>query len=89
MEQNGATALTIRTITTPVTWVAPRYTDISVQEINDALVWYSSDFQYIKIIATWNGWDHTNVTGFGTYYRKTPKLFGINLVHNEIMVWPQ
>jgi hypothetical protein len=89
MEQNGVSAIIVRTITTPTTWVAPRYTDIGVQQINDALVGYSSDFQYVKLIVTWNGWDPSNVTGFGTYYRKTPKFFGINLVHNEIMKWPQ
>lgn len=88
MEQNWATPIIVRSITTPVTWVADRYTDISVQEINDVLTNYSSDFQYIKLVVTGNWWDATSVTGFWTYYRKTPKLFGINLVHNDIL-WNQ
>ncbi len=87
MEQSGATAITVRTITTPTTWVADRYTDISVQEINDVLTNYSSDFQYVKLVVTGNGWDATVVTGFWTFYKKTPKLFGINLVHNDIKTW--
>ena len=87
MEQSGASAITVRTITTPSTWVADRYTDISLQEINDALSGYSSDFQYVKLVVTGNGWDATVVTWFWTYYRKTPKLFGINLVHNDIKTW--
>ena len=87
MEQSGATAITVSTITTPSTWVATRYTDISIQEINDALSGYSTDFQYVKLVVTWNGWDAYNAIWIWTFYRKTPKLFGINLVHNDIKTW--
>ena len=91
MEQNGDTEVIVRTITTPTSGLAPRYSDISIEEINNALSveWYSSDFQYIKIVANGNGWDPSVVTWFWTaFFRKTPKLFGFNLVHNDIL-WNQ
>jgi hypothetical protein len=91
MEANGITTpTTIRTITTPTTWVSDRYVDISAWELNDALVasGYSPDFQYAKLKLWLNGGDPSVVTWFWTaFFRKTPKVFWVNLVHNEIMKW--
>ena len=87
MEHDWASPIVVRTITTPTTWVADRYTDISINEINTALTWYSSDFQYVKLVVAGNGWDPTTAIGIWTFYRKTPKFFWINLVHNEIKKW--
>lgn len=90
MEQRGITTfVTVASITTPTTWVAERFTDISIKEISDAIAtaWYNSDFQYIKIKVKWNAWDPINVIGNWTKYRKTPKFFGIELTHKEIRKW--
>lgn len=90
MDQAWITAYTtVATITTPLTWVAPRFTDIMMQEIALALesAWYSSDFQYIKVKVTLTPWDVQNITSLGTFYKKTPKFFGCELVHNEIKKW--
>lgn len=37
MEQNGDTEVIVRTIETPTSGLAPRYSDISIEEINNAL----------------------------------------------------
>lgn len=91
MEANGvSTPVTIRTLTTPTTWVADRYADISSEEINTELAdaWYSPDFQYAKIKIWLNGGDPSVVTWFWTaFFRKSPKFFGMNLVHNDIKKW--
>ena len=82
-------SVNVATIVTPVTWVAERFTDITISEINTAIstAWYNPDFQYIKIKVLWNAGDPTFTTGNGTMYRKTPKFFWIELTHKEIRKW--
>ena len=90
MEQRWITSsVNVATIVTPVTWVAERFTDITISEINTAIstAWYNPDFQYIKIKVLWNAGDPTFTTGNGTMYRKTPKFFWIELTHKEIRKW--
>lgn len=92
MEQKWvSTWVTIATITTPSTWVAERYTDISSSEIITAInwAWYNPDFHYIKIIIEWARWDLaiTSPTYGINLWRKTPKFFWIRLLHNEINKW--
>jgi len=92
MEQLGITTpLTVATITTPATGVAPRYTDIAVSEINSVITTagYNPDFNYIKINIVWNAWDlaATTTIYWSNLWRKSPKFFGAELVHNDIKKW--
>lgn len=85
------TPVTIATITTPTTWVAERYTDITSSEIITAIesAWYNPDFHYIKIVIEWIRWDvaSTSATYWINLWRKSPKFFWIRLYHNDILKW--
>lgn len=84
------TPVTVATITTPATWVAERYTDISMNEISQAIdtAWYNPDFHYLRMIVNWLRGDLRNTyTTWSNLWRKTPKFFGIELVHKDIKLW--
>lgn len=85
------TAVTVATITTPSTGVAERYIDISIWEIKNAIdtAWYNPDFHYMRMIVNWLRWDlGSTYTLYGINLgKKTPKFFGIELVHKDIKLW--
>jgi len=86
-----STPITVATITTPSSWVAERYIDISVIEIVNAIwtAWHNPDFHYMRITINWLRWDLANT--FTLYWenlgRKTPKLFSVEFIHKDIKKW--
>lgn len=90
MEQRWISSyVTIATITTPTSWVAERFTDITSNEIVSAIsaAWYDPDFSFISLKIIWIGWDPTTVAWHWTVYRKTPIFLWARLSHNEIKKW--
>lgn len=85
------TPVTVATITTPSTWVAERFVDISLSEINAALsnAWYNPDFHYLKVTINGLKGDLASTTSvYGeNLWRKTPKLFSVEFTHKDIKKW--
>ena len=91
MEQRWVTVpVTIATIQTPISWVSERFIDIDTNTVIQAIsnAWYNPDFQYIKLIIEWIRWDFTFSPEIGiSLWTKTPRFFGLDLVHKDIRKW--
>lgn len=86
-----STPVTVVDITTPTSWVAERYVDITIWEINTALAnaWYNPDCHYVRITINGIRWDLWNTTTlyWENLWRKTPKLFSVEFISKDIKKW--